>query len=214
MRPPDPRGRRRQTCFDQETQPPWLGHWWYLWQQRTHPYLTSVCLHPWRHKPWSGSLAASAHSLKKVACQLGPDRASQLSIRSLNLKKKKKKILQGSSLGRIASSPNLIISLKCSCQHRDPASMNLQACLLRCHLRTIDNWGNWNLFLQGLVKLIIPGTCLYFLKCFILPTVSLHFLNLKHLKEESYKRKLQDLAVETLLLFQSKLHNWPHDKCS
>lgn len=104
--------------------------------------------------------------------------------------KKKKKNLQGSSLGRIASSRNLIISLKCSCQHRDPASMNLQACLLRCRLRTIDNCGNWHQFLQGLVKLIIPETCHYFLKCFILPIVSLHFLKLQHLKEESYKRKL------------------------
>lgn len=58
------------------TRTPWLGHWWCLWQQRTYPYLTSFYLHPWRHKLWSGGLAASAHSLKKVACYLGPDRAS------------------------------------------------------------------------------------------------------------------------------------------
>lgn len=113
---------------------------------------------------------------------------------------KKKKYLQCSSLGRIASSPNLIISLKCSCQHRDPASVNLQACLLRCHLRTIDNCGNWHQFLQGLVKLIIPETCHYFLKCFILPIVSLHFLKLQHSKEESYKRKLQDLQWKLIVI--------------
>ena len=46
-----------------------------------------------------------------------------------------KKVFKNSGHGRKTSSLNLITSLKCNCQPRDPASMNFPACLLRCHLR-------------------------------------------------------------------------------
>lgn len=119
-----------QSCFFSEAHTTGLEDWCHLHQQRAPGLAHSSLI------PGDANLSNVAWQVQPTVWRKWPvtwARTGRLSCASQPWVQRR--FLKGSGLGRKTFSLNLITSLKCSCQHREPAPMNFQACLLRCHLR-------------------------------------------------------------------------------